>query len=67
LDKGCARVRRYQLIRSFIQNVNCGLDLPCRPVIAQAGVTRLPRTPFRKILSTAALVASTPHELWPTG
>jgi len=28
LDKGCARERRYQLIRSLIQNGNCVPDLP---------------------------------------
>jgi hypothetical protein len=32
LDKGCARVRRYQLIGSFIHNGNCPPDLPRKPV-----------------------------------
>jgi hypothetical protein len=33
LDKGCARVRRYQLIRSFILNGNRPPDLPRMPVM----------------------------------
>jgi hypothetical protein len=33
LEKGCARERHYQLIRSFIQNENRVPDLPLKPVI----------------------------------